>query len=159
MERGAQWVYDLHTGPEPPGLGIFEVVRAEGRRRTIANKRGVGADGRPRYAAPRDYELSAEGIRAVGGPFLLRAPVSVGETWPTLGGRTARVVSVSARPTVVAGRFEDCVDVRESGGADGRTVRTVYCPNIGPVLIESSMQARLTGMEAALVARLRSYQP
>ncbi|HEY8431641.1 MAG TPA: hypothetical protein VIL20_24845 [Sandaracinaceae bacterium] len=159
MIEGAQWVYDVDTGgAEPPTLGIFEVVSAEGDRRSIANNRGMTRDGRVRHGDPVTYEIAPEGIRHVAsGRWVLRAPIREGAEWEAMGGRTARVVNTDLRVEVVAGTYEHCVDVEETGGEDGRVVRTVYCPEVGPVLIESRMESRLTTRSVALRARLRSY--
>jgi hypothetical protein len=159
MLEGAQWVYDVDTGgPEPPTLGIFEVVEARGETRTIANNRGMDARGQVRHGDPVTYELAPEGIRhAASGTWVLRAPIEPGAEWEAMGGRTARVTDVDASVEAVAGTFEHCVEVTESGGADGRVVRTVYCPRVGPVEIESRMETELTMRSVTTHARLRSY--
>lgn len=159
MIEGAQWVYDVDTGgPEPPTLGIFEVVSADGAQRSIANNRGMSREGQVRHGDAMTYEVSADGIRHVAsGGWVLRAPIREGAEWEAMGGRTARVVDTDASVEVVAGTYDHCVDIEESGGEDGRVVRTVYCPDVGPVLIESRMESRLTTRTVATRARLRSY--
>lgn len=159
MIEGAQWVYDVDTGgPEPPTLGIFEVVSVEGDRRSIANNRGMTREGQVRHGDAITYEVTRDGIRHVAsGGWVLRAPVREGAEWEAMGGRTARVVDTDASVEVVAGTYDHCVDVEESGGEDGRVVRTVYCPDVGPVLIESRMESRLTTRSVATRARLRTY--
>ncbi len=159
MIEGAQWVYDVDTGgPEPPTLGIFEVISAQGDQRSIANNRGMSSEGQVRHSDPVTYETTREGVRHVAsGRWVLRAPIREGAEWEAMGGRTARVVDTDASVEVVAGTYDHCVDVEESGGEDGRVVRTVYCPDVGPVLIESRMESRLTTRSVATRARLRSY--
>ncbi len=158
MILGAQWVYDVETGPEPPTLGIFEVIESEGDHRTIANNRGMNANGQIRHADPIVYELTPEGIRHLAsGRWVLKAPVEEGAEWPAMGGRTAHVRDTDASVEVVNDTYDHCVDVEESGGEDGRTVHTVYCPDVGPVLIQSSMDTRLTTRTVSTRARLRSY--
>lgn len=159
MIEGSQWVYDVDTGgEEPPALGIFEVIESEGDRRRIANNRGMSADGQVRYGEPMDYEVSAEGIRHVASNrWILRAPIREGASWPALGGRTARVTDDDVSIQVAAGTFDHCVAVEESGGEDGRTVRTVYCPEVGPVLVETRMSTQLTTRTIATRSSLRSY--
>lgn len=158
MPEGAQWVYDVETGPEPPTLGIFEVIETSGDTRTIANNRGMSESGQVRHGDPIAYELTSDGIRHVAsGRWVLHAPIEEGAEWPAMGGRTAHVRDTDASVEVVAGTYEHCVDVEESGGEDGRTVRTVYCPDVGPVLIESRMETQITMRSVSTRARLRSY--
>lgn len=159
MIDGAQWVYDVHTGGgEPPTLGIFEVTESDGARRSIANNRGMSADGQVTYGEPIHYEVSATGIRHVGsGGWVLRAPIHEGATWEGMGGRTARVIDDDASVEVVAGEYEHCVRVEETGGEDGRIVSTVYCPSVGPVVVESRMDSALTTRSVSTRSVLRSY--
>jgi hypothetical protein len=159
MIEGAQWVYDVHTGgDEPPTLGIFEVTSVEGARRSISNNRGMDSRGQVTYGDAIVYEAEADGIRHVAsGAWVLRGPLRDGATWEAMGGRTARVVDLDASVEVPAGRYEHCVEVEETGGEDGRTVRTVYCPEVGPVLVESRMSSQLTLRSVGTRSVLRSY--
>jgi len=161
MRDGAQWVYDVDTGGgEPPTLGIFEVIESSGSTRQIANNRGMAADGQVTHGDPIIYEIASDGIRhAASGSWVLHAPIDVGATWDAMGGRTARVTDIHATIEVFAGTYENCVVVEETGGEDGRTVTTTYCPSVGPVVIESSMETQLTMRSVATRARLRSYDP
>jgi hypothetical protein len=59
--------------------------------------------------------------------------------------------------STVAGEFVGCVEVRESAGAGQKVVRTVFCPDVGPVEVESSLQLAVTGRAARVLARLRGY--
>lgn len=158
MLASSQWVYDVHTGPEPPTLGIFEVVLANGDRRGIATNLGMAEGGRVRRGETVEYEIAEEGIRHVASDrWVLRAPIREGASWPAMGGRTARVTNLDTSVEVEAGRYEHCVEVTEDGGEDGRTVRTIYCPDVGPVVMESRIETRLTMRSVETVARLRSY--
>ena len=89
----------------------------------------------------------------------MREPIELGAEWEAMGGRTARVVDLDHAVEVFAGTYEHCVVVEEDGGEDGRVVTTTYCPEVGPVVIESSMETRMTMREVATRARLRSYDP
>jgi hypothetical protein len=159
MIEGAQWVYDVDTGgDEPPTLGIFEVTESAGARRSIANNRGMSADGQVTYGDPIQYEVGPDGIRHVGsGGWVLRAPVHEGATWEGMGGRTAQVTDDDASVEVVAGEYEHCVTVEETGGEDGRTISTTYCPGVGPVVVESRMDSELTTRTVSTRSVLRSY--
>ena len=159
MEAGAQWVYDVDTGgDEPPTLGIFDVVEATANLRQIANNRGMSADGSVRHGDPIDYRIEPDGIvHVASGGYVLRAPIEAGASWDGMGGRTARVVDLDAAVQVFAGDYEHCVIVEESGGEDGRVVRTTYCPMVGPVVIESTMETEMTMRSVSTRARLRSH--
>lgn len=159
MLEGSQWVYDVDTGGgEPPTLGIFEVTESEGARRSIANNRGMSADGQVTYGEPIEYEVTERGIRHLSsGGWVLRAPIREGASWDGMGGRTATVTDDDAAVEVVAGAYAHCVEVEETGGADGRTIRTVYCPSVGPVVVESRMSSELTTRTVSTRSALRSY--
>ena len=104
------------------------------------------------------YELRPEGIyRPDQGVWLLKAPVRVGASRPSASGRTAHVVSVQDRVEVPAGRFQGCVRVEERGGGDGRRITTVYCPDVGPVWVESVVELPAAGRSVRVVARLLGY--
>jgi len=160
MNDGAQWVYDVDTGGgEPPTLGIFEVIEVGGAERQIANNRGMNAQGQVTHGEPIAYRLTEDGIQHVGGGWVLRAPISLGAEWDGMGGRSARVIDLDKTVEVFAGTYEHCVEIEESGGADGRVVRTKYCPEVGPVVIRSTMETQLTMQSVSTEARLRSYDP
>ena len=161
MDDGAQWVYDVETGgDEPPTLGIFEVIEASGAQRSIANNRGMDGHGNVRHGDPITYRITPEGIQHVAsGGWVLREPIAAEASWDAMGGRTARVTNIDTPVEVVAGDYEHCVEIEESGGEDGRTVRTVYCPLVGPVVIESRMETELTMRSVSTRAQLRSYDP
>ena len=161
IPEGAQWVYDVDTGGgEPPTLGIFEVIEVAGDERHIANNRGMDAQGNVHHGDAVEYRVEPDGIRHVSsGRWVLRGPIEDGAQWEAMGGRTARVTNLDVAVDVFAGSYEHCVEVEETGAEDGRTVRTIYCPEVGPVVIESSMETVLTMRTVATRARLRSYDP
>ena len=161
MGEGAQWVYDVDTGgDEPPTLGIFEVVYVNGNDRRIANVRGMNARGIVTHGDAIGYRIERGGIRHLAtGTWVLREPIAVGASWEGMGGRTARDTDIARRVEVVAGTYEGCVVVEESGGEDGRVVSTTYCPRVGPVIIESTLRSELTNRTIGTQARLRSHDP
>lgn len=136
--------FNADTGEETPTLVTARVVRAEGNRFEVS----TGGD-------PVAYEVRREGIwRPASEVWLLAAPIRDGASWPSSQGMTARVVSTSERIEVPAGTFEGCVRVEETGGEQGLHIVTVYCPAVGPVLVESSVQLGITGREQRVTARL-----
>jgi hypothetical protein len=56
-----------------------------------------------------------------------------------------------------SGDFADCVEVTESGGDSGLAIRTVYCPNVGPALLETTQTLTLTPQPVRVTAILLGY--
>jgi hypothetical protein len=138
------WSYQVDNGIEEV-LGVATVTAVIGPRIEIS---ALGGE-------PFVYEIREGGIyRPASSTWLLKAPVIMGATWEAPSGRTARVTSVSARIEVPAGEFTDCVRIEEDGGEDQKTVVTVYCPGIGPVYVESSMQLTMTEQPPRIIGRL-----
>jgi hypothetical protein len=148
MTEGSVWTYDVATGVGPDVLAISRVVAVRGSSVEIRNDGGQSLT----------YERRAEGIyEPASSTWLLRMPLDVGATWDAGGGRTARISAIDEHVESMAGTFDGCVRVEESGGDDGRRIATVYCPDVGPVIIESRMTAELTGMEASVRGTLRAF--
>jgi len=128
LHEGNVWSYNVDTGTDMPTLAITRVVRRDGTRVEVSS----GSD-------PVIYELRDGGIFKSGtGTWLLRAPIAQGEAWPSAQGMTATVVSIEEAVEVRAGQFEGCVVVEEAG--DDRHIRTTYCPEVGPVVVDSHVQ-------------------
>lgn len=149
LAEGQVWSYNVDTGgDEPPTLAISRVVGVEGNRYEIQNNRSDTVR----------YEVRPEGIYAVATEsWLIRDPIEEGREWPAGSGRTARIASTDVEVDTAAGRFESCVRVEEGGGRDGRRIMTIYCPDVGPVVVESSMDAQITGRTATVRAELLGY--
>ncbi len=147
LAEGNVWSYNVDTGDEQPTLAITRVIARVDDRVEVTS----GGD-------PVVYELRAEGIWRPGTEtWLLRAPVREGSEWASPQGMTARVTSTQATVETPAGSFEGCVRVEESGGEDERYVQTVYCPEIGPVYLESRMQLTTTPAPIRVIARMLGY--
>jgi hypothetical protein len=147
LAEGNAWSYDVDLGDGERVLAITRVVSAGSDRAEILtnNKETL------------QYELRPGGIyRPENASWLLKAPVREGAEWPTASGMMARVRSVSAGVTTPGGDFADCVEVEEGGGDAGRQIRTIYCPGVGPVYLESMMLVR--GKEIRVTARLRGHR-
>jgi hypothetical protein len=146
LRTGAVWSYDVDTGQGPTILAITRVVRAEGSAVEIS----VGK-------ASIQYERRAEGLfRPDRQAFVILAPVKAGASWDAGGGSTAEVRSVDRSLDTPAGRFQGCVEIVESGGSGGKVVRTVFCPDVGPVEVVSSMALPGEG-QVEVTARLRGF--
>ncbi len=148
MRPGLVWSYDIDTGSGPPTLGITRVVQVEGTRIGISSN---GGD-------PVAYEIRPDGIfLPVHRVYLLKAPIEVGATWPSRSGRTARVSAIDEQVTTPAGTYQRCVRVNETGGEARIDIATVYCPDLGPVLVETDTTTELTGEHVHVRAALRGF--
>lgn len=147
LRSGSIWTYDVDTGQGLPTLAITRVTSSDGTRIEVSS----GAD-------PIVYEKRPDGLfRGDRGAYVLKAPVRKGATWDAGAGSQAEVTDTDKQVSTPAGDFNHCVEVRETGGSAGKLVRTVFCPDIGPVEVESSMQMELSGQSARVSAKLRGY--
>jgi hypothetical protein len=104
------------------------------------------------------YDIREEGIHVVSeGVWLFRAPFEEGASWPARGGRTGRLVSTEASIETTAGSFSGCLEVVETGGKLELEVRTVYCPFVGPVAVDSTMRSNVSDRVVSVHARLRGF--
>jgi hypothetical protein len=147
MRMGSIWTYDVDTGQDLATLAITRVTANDGRHVEVSS----GGD-------PIRYELKPEGLfRSDRAGYLLKPPFAKGATWEAGGGAKAEITATDRSMETMAGAFTGCLEVNETGGANGKVVRTVYCPDVGPVEIESSMHMGLSGQTARVLAKLRGY--
>jgi hypothetical protein len=147
LRPGSVWTYDVDTGEGVPTLAITRVLSKDGIKIEVSS----GSD-------PFLYEQRPDGLyRPDIEGYVLHAPVEKGASWAGRDGATSQVTDTQRTVVTPAGDFQGCVEVLESGGASGKRVRTVFCPDVGPVEIESSLQMALTGQAAKVVAKLRGY--
>ena len=148
MAEGNVWTFDVDDGSGETAFHYLRVVESQANRRAIAVPSGDA----------EAYELRPEGLYNVTrDSWTLKVPVREGAEWPARGGRTARVTSTAARVDVPAGSFEGCVMVSEFGAENGLETHTTYCPDVGPVLIETSLPLETAPVPATVIARLRAY--
>jgi hypothetical protein len=147
LQSGNAWSYDVDTGEASTTLAITRVEAFDGRIAEVHTGHAIVR-----------YEVLAEGIRVPPGDvWLVRAPLVEGAIWPGRGGRTARLISISARVETGAGSFDRCVEVLETGGKRELEVRTVYCPGVGPVSVGSTMRSNVSDRFVTVSAQLRGY--
>ena len=147
LQAGNAWSYDVDTGEASTTLAIMRVEAFDGQVARVRTGRALVL-----------YELRAEGIRVPPeDEWVIRAPIEEGATWPGRGGRSARLVSMGLRVETPAGSFRDCVLVSETGGKLELEVRTVYCPGVGPVSVDSTMRSSSGARSLTVSARLRGY--
>lgn len=147
---GYVWTYDIDTETETgTSLGVVRVTAMTGNVVQITDTMGT----------THDYELREGGIwRPEGAVWLLHDPIELGAQWPSLNGRTARITSVTASADTFAGHYDGCVEVSEEGGDTERTIRTTYCPDVGPVVIElHQVLTTSTSGGVNVVGRLRDF--
>lgn len=146
LGTGYAWSYDVQTPGEPPVLAIARVASFSNGVATVV----TGPE------ASQRYSVTDLGIQRVGDPgYLLKAPISVGATWESGPGTSARVASMSEVVKTDAGTFSACVRVDERNATSGQHVQTTYCPRVGPALVVSEMEVR--GQRLQVTARLRGY--
>ena len=149
LGAGYVWSYKIDTGTTMDSLVVMRVVRADGSHFEVSPGGG---------GSPSIYDRRPEGLfRPGSSTWLLRAPIEVGATWPSTSGMTETVTSVTARAATGAGDFEDCVEVTEAGGEAGRVTRTVYCTDVGPVLIDTSVALSVRETALHVVAKLQGF--
>lgn len=146
--EGNAWSYDVDAGDGATTLAITRVDSFDGRIALVRTGRAIIR-----------YEVLPEGIRVPSEDvWLIRGPLREGETWSARGGRTARLGSTRTHAQTAAGRFHDCIEVLETGGKLELEVRTVYCPGVGPVIVESTMRSAVSDRFVTVSARLRGYE-
>lgn len=148
MLEGAVWSYHIDTGTALPALGILRVVRVSGSTAALA----------PDGGEETRYERLPEGIRIAGSDeWVLHEPIAVGTEWTGRGARRARIAEVGVRVEVSAGLYEGCVKVEELGAENRIDQSTVYCPDVGPVIVSSSTTTDITHEHVVVRADLLGY--
>ena len=150
FESGMQWSYMVHGPPGAPGLlKVDKVVAFDGQTAIVQSG-----------DASLTYRVAKEAIyREPAHIALLKWPVILGDKWPGARGSSIEVTKVDAKITVEAGTFEGCVEMTERVGGDAAgLLRTTFCPDVGPVIVEiHELNAPPGEMAAHLVGRLRAF--
>jgi hypothetical protein len=146
LAEGWKWAYDLEKDGQKI-LAIYSVIQRTAEGATIAT-----GDERLTYAVtPQGLaQMDANGV----GDYVIKNPVTKGATWAVAGG-TARVVSTTEEVTVDAGHFYDCAVVEVTRADPPRLARTIFAPDVGPVVIDVEVQQD-GKFVVATRARLRS---
>ena len=147
LGQGYAWSYDVDTGTGISSLYIARVVSVTGSRFEVTS------GGEPIF-----YERRPDGLyRPSSGTYLIKMPIEVGTEWPSDAGRTARITSTNTSVETPEGHRDNCVEIVENGSDDGRSIRTVYCQDLGPVLVDSVQEIQITGRALHVTARLRGH--
>jgi hypothetical protein len=103
------------------------------------------------------YRIAPDGlVRESSNTYVFRVPVTLGDKWVGAGGASVEVTSIDRAVKVPAGAFTSCFEVTET--LPDERQHTVFCANVGPVLIENDVRTQL-GFEPAGHVELRSYGP
>lgn len=148
LNAGNAWSYDVDSGNATTTLAVTRVHSFDGRDAEVRT-----GEARLRYQVrPEGIFLPEEGA------WLIKSPIEEGTAWRARGGRTGRIVATNRSQDTPAGKFEDCVEIREAGGELDLQVRTIYCPRIGPVLVTSTMRSKTSPRSLSVQATLRGYE-
>lgn len=152
FEPGTQWSFMVYGPPGTPGLlKVDKVVAFDGQLALVQSGEST-----------LTYRVAPEGIyREPAHVFLLKWPIVLGDTWPGAKGSKVEVTKTDLKITVEAGSFEGCVEITERVGGDAAgLLRTTFCPDVGPVLVEiHELNAPPGELPQRLVGRLRAYGP
>lgn len=142
-------VFSYATQDEAGQTGIY-VIEVSRPRATMAELRVAGNSYR-RY-------ISADGIQAPGGGYVLKSPLSRDAEWKGEFGEV-RVTSMSRAIQVPAGDFGNCVETRESADTPSFTkaATSVFCPGIGLVFYE--VRGEQSGVKVLQKLELKSFGP
>ncbi|QQR91139.1 MAG: hypothetical protein IPJ88_05240 [Myxococcales bacterium] len=147
MKQGYVWSYDVDTGEGLNTLAISRVLSVRAGRVEMSTG---GSEAMV-------YQTGRDGIsRGDDDTWVLKAPIKKDARWKSPVGQ-AIVLSTDEKVSTKAGEFKDCVRIQEQSEDASRQVDTVYCPEVGPVLIDSRMTLKLAGGQSQVVARLLGY--
>lgn len=142
-------VFSYATTDEAGTTGIY--VMEVGRPRSTMAELKVAGNVFRRY-------ISAEGIQAPGGGFVLRSPLTADAEWKGEFGEVS-VKSMSRAIKVPAGDFANCVETFESAETPAytKTATSVFCPGIGMVYYQ--VEGEQNGVKVLQKLELKSFGP
>jgi hypothetical protein len=142
-------VFSYATTAEDGSTGIY-VIEVARPRRTMAELKVAGNVFR-RY-------ISADGVQAPGGGYVLHMPLSKDAEWKGEFGDVS-IKTMSRSIKVPAGEFGNCLETYEEAQTPAytKTATTVFCPGIGMVyyLIEGEQ----SGVKVSQKLELKSFGP
>jgi hypothetical protein len=142
-------VFSYATTDEAGTTGIY--VMEVGRPRSTMAELKVAGNVYRRY-------ISADGIQAPGGGFVLRSPLTADAEWKGEFGEVS-VKSMSRSIKVPAGDFGNCVETFESAETPAftKTATSVFCPGIGMVFYK--VEGEQSGVKVLQKLELKSFGP
>jgi hypothetical protein len=147
LEHNTVFSYNTTDESGQTGIYIIEV----GRPRTTMAELKVAGNVYRRY-------ISADGVQAPGGGYVLRSPLSADAEWRGEFGDVS-VKSLSRSIKVPAGDFGNCVETRESADTPAytKTATTVFCPGIG--MVYYLVEGEQGGVKVSQKLELKSFGP
>lgn len=147
LEHNTVFSYATTADDGTTGIYVIEVGRP---RSTMAELKVAGNVFR-RY-------ISADGVQAPGGGYVLHAPLSEDAEWRGEFGNVS-VKSMSRSITVPAGEFGNCVETLEEAETPAytKTATTVFCPGIGMVYYK--VEGEQNGAKVSQKLELKSFGP
>jgi len=147
LEHNTVFAYTTTDEAGQTGIYVIEVGRP---RATMAELKVAGNVFR-RY-------VSADGVQAAGGGYVLRAPLSADAEWKGEFGDVS-VKSMSRSIKVPAGDFGNCLETLESADTPAytKTATTVFCPGIG--MVYYLVQGEQNGVKVSQKLELKSFGP
>ena len=142
-------VFSYVTTDEAGLTGIY--VMEIGRPRSTMAELKVAGNVFRRY-------ISADGIQAPGGGYILRSPLAADSEWKGEFGDVS-VKSLSRKIKVPAGDFDNCVETVESveTPAFTKTATSVFCPGIG--MVYYLVEGEQSGVNVSQKLELKSFGP
>ena len=144
LASGWKWAYDV----EKDGTNIlatYVVIEHSGDTAMVQ-----AGDERLAYAVTPEGVAQKEGDRV--GDYVIRNPVKLGAEWPVDGGR-ARIASVTSDFKLDSGEhYLGCAVVEVTRTDPVRVTRTMFAPDLGPVMLEMQVQ---DGQKFVTVTRAR----
>lgn len=147
LEHNTVFSYVTTTEDGTTGIYVIEVGRP---RATMAELKVAGK-------VVRRY-ISADGIQAAGGGYVLRAPLTADAEWTGEFGAVS-VKSLSRPIKVPAGEFGNCVETVEHADTPAftKTADAVYCPGIG--MVYYMLEGEQDGLKVSQKLELKSFGP
>lgn len=147
LEHNTVFSYVTTDEAGQTGIYVMEVARP---RVTMAELKVAGNVFR-RY-------LSADGVQAPGGGYVLRAPLSKDAEWRGEFGDVT-VKALSRGINVPAGEFGNCLETFESAETPAYTkhATSVFCPGIGMVFYQ--VEGEQNGVKVSQKLELKSFGP
>lgn len=146
------WSFMVYGAPGAPGLlKVDKVVAFDGVTAVVQSG-----------TSTLTYRVAPEGIyREPSHKFLFKWPIVAGDKWAGSNGAENEVTKVNVSVTVEAGTFEGCAEITERiGGDTAGLLRTTFCPDVGPALVEIMEVNTPPGeLPQRVVGRLRTYGP
>lgn len=147
LEHNTVFAYNTTSEDGTTGIYVIEVGRP---RSTMAELKVAGN-------VVRRY-ISADGIQAPGGGYVLRIPLSADAEWRGEFGEV-RVKSMSRSIKVPAGEFGNCVETFEEAetAAYTKSATSVFCPGIG--MVYYLLEGEQNGVKVSEKLELKSFGP